>query len=244
MTKLGNYQIDKIYNEDCYDAVKKLPNNSIDLIVMDPPYLIDQHGCGGCFGRERQKFHNEVATLSHGIDLAILDELVRVMKKINIYIFCNKNQLFDYLRYFRNKNCSVDLLTWHKLHPIPTCNNKYLSDTEYILFFREKGVQLYGTYHSKKKYFITEKNVQDKRKYGHPTPKPIDIIKTLIFNSSKEGDLVADFFIGSGTTAVASKQLNRHFIGFENNSIYFNNAIERIKKECDNHEMETLLQLC
>ena len=89
MTKLGNYQIDKIYNEDCYDAVKKLPNNSIDLIVMDPPYLIDQHGCGGCFGRERQKFHNEVATLSHGIDLAILDELVRVMKKINIYIFCN-----------------------------------------------------------------------------------------------------------------------------------------------------------
>lgn len=241
---LGPYKINEIYEEDSYEAIKKIPDNSIDLILIDPPYLHDDHGYGGEFGKGRKNFHDTIFTLSKGINFSILEEFVRVMKKINIYIFCSKNQLFDYLKFFRNKNCSVDLLTWHKLHPIPTCNNKYLSDTEYILFFREKGVKLYGTYKTKNKYFITEKNVKDKRLYGHPTPKPVEIIKTLIFNSSKEGDLVADFFIGSGTTAVASKQLNRHFIGFENNSIYFNNAIERIKKECDNHEMETLLQLC
>jgi len=230
LLKLGTYEIDKIYNENSYDAIKKIPNSCIDLVVIDPPYLIDQHGYGGCFGRERQKFHNEVATLSNGIDLNILDELVRVMKKINIYIFCNKEQILEYLLYFvKQKKCYFDLLVWHKLNPIPTCNNKYLSDTEYILFFREKGVKLYGNYKSKSKYFITEKNVKDKKLYKHPTIKPLPIIQTLIFNSSLEGDIVGDFFIGSGTTAVACKLLNRHYIGFEVNPNYFQTAKNRLE---------------
>lgn len=237
--KANKYVEGNIYNVDAYKAIKEIPDNSIDLIIIDPPYKIDLRKGGGVYGRERQKFRDEIATLSEGIKPEILDDICRVMKKINIYIFCNKEQIFEYLYYFfALKGCSFDVLTWHKLHPIPACNNKYLPDTEYILFFREKGVKLHGNYYTKSKYYITEKNVKDKKLYGHPTIKPLQIIKNLISNSSLEGDIVADFFIGSGTTAVASQQLNRKYIGFEINPTYFQTAKNRIKNMTNQEVLE------
>lgn len=236
---LGKFELDNIYNENAYLSIKLIPDKSIDLIIIDPPYLMSCHSTGGAFGRGRQKFHDELKNLNIGIDYSILNDIVRVMKKINIYIFCNKNQILGYLMFFaKQKNIYFDLLTWHKLNPIPTCNNKYLSDTEYILFFREKGVKVYGTYKTKSKYFITQKNLKDKRLYNHPTIKPLEIIKTLINNSSEEKNIVADFFIGSGTTAVASKILNRHFIGFEINKNYYETSKKRLKEINEQEELE------
>lgn len=233
---LGKYEIDNIYNDDSYNSIKDIPDKCIDLIVIDPPYLSDANG-GGCFGKSKRKYHNETMNLKNGINEDILNQIVRVMKKINLYIFCNKEQLLFYLSYFvNNKKCLFDLLMWHKNNPIPTCNNKYLSDTEYILYFREKGVKLYGTYKTKSKYFITSKNLIDKKLYNHPTIKPLSIIETLIYNSSNENDLIADFFMGSGTTAVACINLKRHFIGFEINKEYFNNAKKRIQRSKENEK--------
>ena len=113
-----------------------------------------------------------------------------------------------------------------------------MSDTEYILFFREKGVKIFGTYKSKSKYFITEKNLSDKKMYHHPTIKPLNIIKTLIDNSSRENDIVADFFVGSGTTAVASKILNRHYIGFEINKQHYETSKKRLKEITEQGEIK------
>lgn len=151
------------------------------------------------------------------------------MKRVNIYIWCNKDQLAWYLNAFADYN--MELLTWHKSNPIPTCENKYLSDTEYLLFFREKGVRIGGTYKTKKKYWLQEINMEDKEKWGHPTIKPLNIVETLVFNSSKEGDLVLDPFIGSATTAVACIKERRHFIGFEIDKGYYDIASRRIKTE-------------
>lgn len=64
--------------------------------------------------------------------------------------------------------------------------------------------------------------------YKHPTIKPLDIIKNLIINSSQEGDTVLDCFMGSGTTGVACKELNRNFIGMEINEEYYQIAKDRI----------------
>jgi DNA modification methylase len=171
------------------------------------------------------------------MDDRVLDELVRVMKKGNIYIWCNKQQIRKYIDYFEDKNYNTDLLTWHKTNPVPTCSNKYLSDTEYILFFRESGVKVYGTYATKKKYYVTPTNKDDKKKYNHPTIKPVEIIKNLIINSSNENDLVLDCYMGSGTTGVACKELNRRFIGIELDETYFNVAKQRIE---GNEEQITL----
>lgn len=76
--------------------------------------------------------------------------------------------------------------------------------------------------------------------YGHPTIKPLDIIKTLIENSSRKGDLVLDPFIGSGTTAVACKSLGRNYIGFEINEKYYRIANERIEGFDQNGRMNLL----
>ena len=214
---------------DCLELMKDIPDNSIDLVVIDPPYLIESGG--GCVldGKKRKHFDElEQAKLTKGFDKDILREIVRVMKRINIYIWCSKNQLRQYIDFFEDLGCSTELLTWHKTNPVPTCNNKYLSDTEYLLFFREKGVKVYGKYATKRKYYITPTNKRDKDKYGHPTIKPLEIIENLIINSSQEGDAVLDCFMGSGTTGVACINTNRHFIGIELEKTYFEISKQRI----------------
>ena len=120
------------------------------------------------------------------------------------------------------------MLTWHKTNPVPACGNKYLTDTEYILFFREKGVKIYGEFKTKFTYYITPLNQSDKKKYGHPTIKPINIVTNLIVNSSLENGIVFDPFMGSGTTGLAALELNRKFIGIELNEEYFELSKQRI----------------
>ena len=129
------------------------------------------------------------------------------------------------------------MLTWHKTNPVPTCNNKYLSDTEYILYFRNGGVPMYGNYETKKKYYVTPTNKEDKQKYKHPTIKPLHIIENLILNSSKENDIVLDCFMGSGTTPVACVNTHRHYIGYEIDENYFDIACQRLDEvEGENNE--------
>ena len=74
-------------------------------------------------------------------------------------------------------------------------------------------------------------NQKDKKKYGHPTVKPLEMVKNLIVNSSQENDIILDPFLGSGTTGVACKELGYEFIGCEIDSDYFDIAKERIAVE-------------
>ena len=150
------------------------------------------------------------------------------MKKINIYIWCNKNQVSSLMKHYENLDCNVDLLVWVKSNPIPTANNKYLSDLEYCVFAREKGTPLFGSYETKSKAWLSPANTDDKSLYEHPTIKPLERIKQYIINSSSENDLIFDPFIGSGTTAVAAKELNRHYLGFEIDEKYFKIACDRV----------------
>lgn len=202
-----------ILNGDCLELLARQPDNSVDLIVTDPPYEISTSG-GGIYA---DKTHcAELAAIKDGFAPEILNELCRVMKKINIYIFCSQKQIIGLLDYFvTKKKCNWNLLTWHKTNPVPACGNKYLSDTEFILFFREKGVKIGGEYHSKFTYYSSPLNTKDKKLYGHPTIKPIPLITNFITNSSEEGQIVLDPFMGSGTTGVVCAQTNRNFIGME-----------------------------
>lgn len=248
-----------LYNADCYEKIKDIPDNSVDLVIIDPPYLFNSNKGGGASGSKNRSYHQEyyallkrtgrteeterlrirgnarrqrdnLNSLASGFDYSILDELCRVQDKINIYVWCSKAQLRPLLDYYDDKRCAIDVLTWHKTNPVPTCNNTYLSDTEYCIFARQRGVKLYGTYHTKHKYYVSPANVADKKKYGgHPTIKPLNIIKNLITNSSLQGGVVLDCFMGSGTTGVAAKQLDRSFIGIEIDKEYYEIAKKRIE---------------
>lgn len=223
-------ELDRIYNQDCLVGMKEIPDKSVDLVVTDPPYELAQHSGSGAFGRNTRAYHQAIDHLQSGFSDDVLREMLRVCKKPNMYIFCSKEQLPQLLNFAIANKLSYDLLTWHKTNPVPTCNNKYLSDTEYIVFMR-KGAQLYGTFDSKRKWFLTQTNTADKKLWGHPTPKPVAIIKTLVINSSIEGGVILDPFMGSGTTAVACVKEGRHFIGFELDRTYYDNACKRIEAE-------------
>lgn len=219
----------KIYNMDCLDGLKKLPDKCADLIIMDPPYFFGEDaGPGG--GMLGQRPHTkEVMAMNEPVNTAVLDQCLRVLKTPNLYIWCNKTQIGGYISYFESKGCNTDLLTWHKNNPMPAISNHYLPDTEYCLFF-SKGAQLYGNYKTMRKYWITDINVKDKRKYGHPTIKPLEIIRLLIQNSTLGGGLVIDPYLGSGTSAVACKTLGRDYIGFEINPEYYQIANARLSE--------------
>ncbi len=186
-------QLDVIYNEDCYEAIKKIPDKSIDLIVTDPPYSFGTGGCNTGLFKYRNTMkdaYSEIRDnkLDKSIDLKILDEYVRVMKKINIYLWCNKEQIYDYLTYFtKERNCNWEMIIWAKDNPPPFLSGHYLKDKEYCLYFWEKGVKLKPRYETGKTVYISSLNIADKKEYLHPTIKPLDIIKNLIENSTSRG---------------------------------------------------------
>lgn len=226
--------LNKILLGDCYELIKSIPSNSVDLIITDPPYEWERGGKNtGLFrkGVSSRLFMNEIEDkkIDKGINLKILDEFVRVMKKINIYIWCNKDQIYKYMEYFvGKKSCYFEIIIWNKANVTPLCGNKYLADKEYCLFFREKGVQILGTYDTKKTVYRSSVNREDKEQYLHPTIKPLSIIKNLILNSSKENDIVLDCFCGSGTVCVGAKELNRKFIGMEIDEEFHKIAVNRV----------------
>lgn len=121
-------------------------------------------------------------------------------------------------------------MSWHKTNPIPACGNKYLTDTEFILFFREKGVKVYGAFDTKRTWYATPLNQSDKKKYGHPTVKPLSILENLVINSSQEGELIFDPFMGSGSMGEAAIKNGRRFIGIELDEGYFKIAQNRIEE--------------
>lgn len=224
-----------IYLGDCYNLIKDIPDKSIDLIITDPPYQFATGGIkSGIF-----KYRNLAGTycdirnneLDKGIDKSILDQWCRVLKYIYIYIYiwCNKEQIQTYLDYFvKEKGCNFEILVWAKTNVPPFTSGHYLKDKEYCLLFWEQGAKIKGNYETLKTFYLGKTNVEDKKKYGHPTIKPIAIIKNMIINSTNEGDIVLDTFMGSGTTCKACKELNRKYIGFEINEEYFNIAKDRL----------------
>lgn len=226
-----------IFLGDAYKLIKELEDNSIDLIVTDPPYDIEGlQDVGGSYGsgilKDRPEgYLNELKNkgLDQGLDIKILDDFCRVLKKINIYIWCSKQQLLTYFDYFvKNKKCNFELIVWAKSNPIPFCGTHYLCDKEYCLYFWEQGAKIQVPFERGKTVYFSKTNTDDKRDFGHPCIKPIELIESFILNSSQEGDFVLDAFVGSGTTALAAKHTKRNFIGFEIDKNYFEKAVDRL----------------
>lgn len=242
--QLGKFETDNVYNVDCYKAIKDIPDKSIDCIYTDIPYLYNNGGGGSetnFLTNNTKRLKNSLIGIDAGIDYSILDDFVRIMKKVNIFIWCSKMQLLYIMNYFEKYNCSFEILVWCKTNPTPMCNQKWLSDIEYCLWFKEKGVLLNDGYELKSKYFISEKNVRDKDKFAHPTIKPIELVKRHLLHTTQPNDIVLDCFMGSGTTCVACKDIGRRYIGFEIEKKWYDIAVNRLNKVDANGQMGFLL---
>lgn len=217
-----------IKHQEALEFLKTLKDGSVNLVVTDPPYILADGGYGGICGK-RRKYHNLYSKelkefLRNGFDFKILEEIRRVNNPLNAYFFCNTYLLAKLLEYF--KNDKIDILVYHKKNPIPTFNKKYLSDLEYILFVCNERNLMQNTFITSSKLFSM--NIPTKETL-HPAEKPLSILKTLIQNSSKKGDVVLDCFLGSGSTLKAALELDRQFLGCEIKKQYFNMALNRIK---------------
>ena len=224
----------RIYNMDCLEGLRRMPDNSVDLILTDPPYFFDTKKGKGTGIVKDSKYLKEIEYMTNGFDLRILDECVRVMKRINAFFFCSREQIPMYIEYFSALGANIQLLTWSKTDVPPLCNGKYLSDTEYIIYAYESNTD--ERYTLITDHFITKKMRSNKNDpLYHPTKKPIDILSSLIQSASKENDIVLDMFSGSASTAVACIETGRKFIGFELMEKYYKVGNKRIAIALEEH---------
>lgn len=233
--------LNKIYCEDNLEYLKKLPSDSVDLVVIDPPYNVSQ---GKDIKIGNKYIKKEFGDWDHNFNPEpVLKELKRVLKpKGQIYIFCGTKQIPQYMTILEDEWFFRNLLIWYKRNPAPRISKtNYVFACEYILYaINEKGKPSESTFNFTKQnemhnLFITN-SLQGKErlkcgtKAVHPTQKPLEILRKLIYTSSKKGDIVLDVFMGVGSTAVASRQLGRNFLGCEIDSKYVHYARDRLNE--------------
>lgn len=217
---------------DAYKLIKEIPDKSIDCIYTDPPYEYDAgSGSHSELGKRIKQVKKELENFEiyDGFDYSILDEFVRISKKLNLFIWCSKKQLPYLLNYFVERNYFYELLVWCKTNAIPAVNNTWLPDIEYCLYFREKGVKLNDGYEHKSKYYISAIEADSKKAFGHPTIKPLNLVIKHLQHSCQPGFKVLDPFSGSGTTALACANLGLDFIGFEINEKFYKASMNRLE---------------
>lgn len=246
--------LNKVYKHDCIPAMKRMPENSIDLVVTDPPYLHDKGGNGGGHTKlatsemykKDSKMISEMSAFTKEVCWEMLDEVKRVMKKMNGFFFCNDSLIPHYLNWALENKFKYTIITWNK--PLSILNReRFSTNIEYIVRIYGKGTALnkldIDTYPEKKDYYSKYRyfpQIKGKNKY-HPTQKPIELMNGIIELTTQENDIVLDPYIGGGTTAESCMRLNRKFIGFEIDEAFHEASelrIERVRKELDENNMQ------
>ena len=224
-----------LYNDDCMNVFKTIPNESIDLVVTDCPYHITRGGCttkhnkcGGIFNLNDANVKNGALFDNNIIEFDDwLPEIYRILKRgTHCYIMINPRNLKELWESAEKSGFEFqNLLVWDKGNSTP--NRYYLNSYELILMMRKgnaRNINNMGT-----KNILDIPNIMRTKK--HPTEKPEQLMRILIENSSNEHDIVLDPFMGVGGTGIACKILRRNFIGIEIDKKYFDIAKERIDNQ-------------
>lgn len=216
------------------ELIKQLPAESIDCVVTDPPYKVTPRGNAGNAGGMFTKKVNMQGRVFAENDVKITDfasELYRVLKEqTHCYVMCNQINLQPYLNELTRVGFKVTrVLVWDKGNKIN--NQFYMGQVEFIIFCRKgkaKRVNNCGI-----SELIAIPNKKTKRKDGtnyHDTEKPVALMQLLVSQSTVEGDVVLDPFVGIGATAVACVKTARRFIGYELDKTYYMVAVGRVNK--------------
>ena len=240
--------LNQIFNEDCLEWMKRIPDGSIDCIITDPPYW------------------STACRWDHVIPFdKMWEQLNRIIKPNGAIVLFGSEPFSSALRMSNIKNYKYDW-TWNKIKPGAFAVAKYrpLGNTENISVFALNKHNYYPIMEAQKprtgkiyassdsasvkyndgvlrnydekypKTLITFSNANNKGKQ-HPTQKPVALIEYLIKTYTNEWETVLDFTIGSGTTAIACINTNRNYIGFELDKWYFDIANERIKNHLNTY---------
>ena len=218
----SKFELDSIRFEDCVMGMKQLPDESIDLVIADPPFGIAFDGKSSVYNRDERlviEGYEETSESYHKFTTRWLAELPRIMKpESSAYVFSGWTNLDDILQGARDAGlATLNHLIWH--YPFGVYTKKRFVTSHYHIMLLVKNPR---------KYFFNkiENYPEDvwsvKRQYRtglakNATKLPLEVVSRCIDFSSKPGDIVLDPFMGNGTTAVAAKLNFRRFIGFEIN---------------------------
>ena len=254
-------KLNEIYNFDCLEFLDKVENNSIDLVVVDPPYNMSKE--------KWDTFKTEKEFLNW--TYSWIDKIILKLKKDgSLYIFNTPyNSSFIMQHLLNKKMIFQNWITWDKRDGLGAAKRKYSIGQETILFFTKSNKHTFNSEdirvpyeseerinHAKEKgilkngkrwfpnpngrycgevWHITSERHKQKingktQKLEHITPKPKEMIERIIKASSNKGDLVLDCFVGSGTTAVVAKSLNRKYICSDKEKKYVIISKNNLKK--------------
>ncbi len=230
----------RLFNSDCYDLLAKIPDGSIDLVLIDPPYNISAPDMRIVKTKDKsgKRMENGFGEWDlKPIEVSkLVPEIYRVLKPGGTFIcFFDQNKMFllkisaeiSGFGYIRT-------IYWHKTNPAPHHAKKtYVQGTEQAMVcYKPVDGHNYtfntgGKMH--KDYFFYP---IAKSKF-HTTPKNVNLLEELITIHTNAGDTVLDCYSGSGSTAVACASTGRNFIGCELDKGYYMNSIKRIKEDTE-----------
>lgn len=245
--------LNKIFNEDMLKGINKIPNNSVDLVVTDPPYCL-----GKDYGNNSDKLEpREYLEWSK----KWIDAVTPKMKYTgSFYIFLTWQYSPEIFSYIKTKLIMINEIIWDRRVPsMGGSTNKFSSVHDNIGFFVKSKKYYFDLdsiripydpetkkartrarfvgkkwleigYNPKDVWNATRIHAQDPEREKHPTQKPLEIIERIIKASSPKQGVVLDPFMGSGTTAEACIKLKRNYIGFEMNPDYCKIIEARIGK--------------
>ena len=239
-------EINQIYNENCLETLKKIPDNFVDIVVTSPPYNMNLRIRNGeyCsrqitkeFSTKYQGFDDNLPIEEYyNLHLNILKELIRTSSIIfyNIQIVTGSKraifkiigELSDYLK---------EIIVWDKGYAQPAMAPNVLNRrTELLLVFDSKNAisRKFEKANFGRGTLDDIWNIKRAKKKvsSHSAIFPEELVKTILENFSNENDIVYDPFMGTGTTALVSKKLNRNFIGSELTKSYYDIIINRLEE--------------
>ena len=211
-------ETNRIYNEDCLEGMKSIPEKSVNITLTDIPYGVVNRESNGL--RNLDKENADVFNID-------MDELLSEIHRVTegqIIIFCAKEQFSEIYKFFANKKGTTRSIIWQKTNPSPmNGQHVYLSGVEHAVWFKPRGRKVFNA-HCKNTVFTYSNG---SRKI-HPTQKHLELFKELITDNSSEKEIVFDPFMGSGTTAVAAIDTGRNYLGFELDEEYHKLSEQRI----------------
>jgi len=217
---MNKIELNKVYCMDCLEGLKLLGDNSVDLIVTDPPYNLNKN-----FANDNLVEEDFINFLT-----PIFNELERVIKpKYSVIIFFDSGKklplfwkcLFKSRLKFQ-KGCNL-----YKPNDCSMPHNRTLRTSE-VFYICSKTEELHHEGESYIHDCLIGNHTKKDKSFYHPTVKNLKITREIIKSHSCKNWIILDPFMGSGTTAVACKQLGRNFIGFEISQEYVDICNKRL----------------
>lgn len=220
---------------DSRDVIKRIPDNSIDFILTDPPYNLGQHSTGNIPLPGRSAMNNDVAEWDM-VDFnpeEWAEDFIRILKPTgNLFIFTSYNQIGRWYNCLDHRFDTSNFMVWHKTNPAPKIFKAgFLNSCEMVFTcWNKKHTWNFSTQKDMHNFIESPICMRPERLSDpkHPTQKPVSILKRMIEIATNAGDIVFDPFMGVGSTGVAAIELQRRFIGIELDSKYFYAAKNRI----------------